>query len=150
MHDPTPQLRETVERMAATTLPQDMIAAILGITPKTLRKHYREELDRGLGRTIKAAATNVARMAIGAFDDEDSELHCLLGERKVIPDDQTQLKAAQFLLSTRGGFKVGSSLELTGKDGGPVEVADYRTELAAALLKHQGATEDSEEPEADE
>ncbi|MDQ1249754.1 MAG: hypothetical protein QG597_4130 [Actinomycetota bacterium] len=39
--------------MAAYGVPERDIARVLGIDPKTLRKHYRDELDTG---SIKATA----------------------------------------------------------------------------------------------
>src|SRR5213592_1470897 len=46
-HKPDPVQRRQVEAMAAYGIPELNIAAVLGIDPKTLRKHYREELDLG-------------------------------------------------------------------------------------------------------
>jgi hypothetical protein len=46
-HTPDPSQRRQVEAMAAYGIPETDIGAILGIDPKTLRKHYREELDLG-------------------------------------------------------------------------------------------------------
>jgi hypothetical protein len=39
--------RRQVEAMAAYGIPEINIAAVLGVDPKTLRKHYRDELDLG-------------------------------------------------------------------------------------------------------
>ena len=44
-HVPTDQLRRQVEAMSSYGIPQDDISAVIGITPKTLRKYYRVELD---------------------------------------------------------------------------------------------------------
>ena len=44
-HAPDPVLRRQVETMAAYGIPETDISAVLGIDPKTLRKHYRDELD---------------------------------------------------------------------------------------------------------
>jgi hypothetical protein len=45
---PTEEDRKMVRLMAACGVDQEQIAARIGIrSPKTLRKHYREELDRG-------------------------------------------------------------------------------------------------------
>ena len=44
-HKPTDKDRQNVETMSAVGIPQDDIAAFLEIDPKTLRKHYRQELD---------------------------------------------------------------------------------------------------------
>jgi hypothetical protein len=40
-------MRRQVEAMAAYGIPELDIARVVGIDPKTLRKHYREELDLG-------------------------------------------------------------------------------------------------------
>ena len=52
-HQPDPLHRKQVEAMAAYGIPEMDIARVIGIDPKTLRKHYREELDLG---TTKANA----------------------------------------------------------------------------------------------
>jgi hypothetical protein len=44
-HRPDPALRRQVETMAAYGIPEADIALVVGIDPKTLRKHYRQELD---------------------------------------------------------------------------------------------------------
>ena len=46
-HKPDPALRPQVEAMAAYGIPEIDIARVVGIDPKTLRKHYRDELDMG-------------------------------------------------------------------------------------------------------
>lgn len=45
LHEPTPELRHIVQLHATIGTRQDDIAAVLGIDPKTLRLHYRDELD---------------------------------------------------------------------------------------------------------
>jgi hypothetical protein len=44
-HEPDPGQRRQVEAMAAYGIPEADIARVIDIDPKTLRKHYREELD---------------------------------------------------------------------------------------------------------
>ena len=46
-HKPDPLRRRQVEAMSAYGIPEADTARVLGIDPKTLRKHYREELDLG-------------------------------------------------------------------------------------------------------
>lgn len=46
-HKPDPAQRRQVEAMAAYGIPEPDIAAVVGVDPKTLRKHYRDELDLG-------------------------------------------------------------------------------------------------------
>jgi hypothetical protein len=46
-HKPDPALRRQVEAMAAYGIPETDISRVMRVDPKTLRKHYREELDLG-------------------------------------------------------------------------------------------------------
>lgn len=46
-HKPDPAQRRQVESLAAYGIPEPDIARVVGIDPKTLRKHYRDELDLG-------------------------------------------------------------------------------------------------------
>jgi|TARA_Y100000310_G_scaffold304804_1_gene344333 hypothetical protein len=50
---PTDEDRKMVEQMSAVGIPQEGIARVIGIDPKTLRKHFRDELDTA---SIKANA----------------------------------------------------------------------------------------------
>lgn len=58
-HRPTQETRAAVASAAATFLTQDLIALQLGIDVKTLRRHYRLELDTA---TERANATVVSRL----------------------------------------------------------------------------------------
>ena len=42
-----------------------MVAAVLGIEEKCLRRHYRDELDVGIGQANAAVASNLFRIATG-------------------------------------------------------------------------------------
>ena len=46
-HQPEPAQRRQVEALAAYGIPETDISRVVGIDPKTLRKHYRDELDLG-------------------------------------------------------------------------------------------------------
>ena len=46
-HVPDPTQRKQVEALAAYGIPEEDIARVIGIAPKTLRRRYREELDLG-------------------------------------------------------------------------------------------------------
>lgn len=46
-HKPTDEQRLRVEQGAAIGIPQEDMSTLLGIDAKTLRKHYRSELDNG-------------------------------------------------------------------------------------------------------
>lgn len=63
-HQPTPEQRQIVQLHATIGTRQDDIAAIIGIDPKTLRLHYREELDLAAAKanaTIGGALFNKAK-----------------------------------------------------------------------------------------
>jgi hypothetical protein len=44
---PTEEQRRQVKKLAAVGMPHDVISSIVGITAKTLRKHFCQELTRG-------------------------------------------------------------------------------------------------------
>jgi hypothetical protein len=46
-HKPDAAQRRQVEALAAYGIPEIDISRVVGIDPKTLRKHYRDELDMG-------------------------------------------------------------------------------------------------------
>jgi hypothetical protein len=46
-HRPDPALRRQVETLAAYGIRETDISRVVSIDPKTLRKHYRDELDLG-------------------------------------------------------------------------------------------------------
>lgn len=54
---------ELVQQYAMVGIPQEDIAKVLGITAKTLRKHYREELDVGAIKANAAVGGTLYRMA---------------------------------------------------------------------------------------
>lgn len=71
LHEPSEASRQIVQLHATVGTPQDMIAALLDIDPKTLRLHYRSELDNAaaqanavIGGALfnKAKAGDVASM----------------------------------------------------------------------------------------
>ena len=63
---PTPEQRRMVRSMAAYGIRHDEIAACLGIrSAKTLRRHFREELDRALVEANAKVARTLFEMATG-------------------------------------------------------------------------------------
>ena len=63
-HAPTDAMRQTVQLHTTVGTPQETIAQILGIDAKTLRKHYRDELDLSRAKanaTIGGALFNKAK-----------------------------------------------------------------------------------------
>ena len=54
-HKPTDENRKLVESTSGLGLPHEQIAILVGIDDKTLRKHYRHELDVGKAKAIGRA-----------------------------------------------------------------------------------------------
>ena len=99
-HVPTEKTRADVKTMTGCGSPQDEIALTLGISKNTLRKHYPEELRTGL-----AVAHSNARKA--------------LYQGGVVDRNPTLLI---FYCKTQLGMTDKQIMELTGKDGGPVQI----------------------------
>ena len=91
--------------MAGYGVPEADIAGVIGVDPKTLRKHYRSELDHGHVKANAKVAENLYRKATG--------------------DGRESVIAAIFWLKTRAGWKETSVQELNaGKDS---QVVIFRT-----------------------
>ena len=63
-HEPTEATRQTVQLHTTVGTDQETIARVLGIDAKTLRKHYRDELDLAKAKanaTIGGALFNKAK-----------------------------------------------------------------------------------------
>jgi hypothetical protein len=84
-HLPDERGRRQVEALAAYGVPETDIARVVGIDPKTLRKHYRDELDLG-------ATKATAKVAEFLF-------------RKATTEGHQCVTAAIFWMKTRGGWR---------------------------------------------
>lgn len=85
--------------MASIGVPQAAIASALGVAEKTLRERFRDELDNGKVKTITKVADSLVRQALAG-----------------------NITAIIFYLKTQAGWKETDRREITGPDGGPVEV----------------------------
>jgi hypothetical protein len=99
-HEPTQATREVVKLHALVGTRQEVIADILEIDEKTLRKYYREELDQSLSR---------ANAAIGG---------ALFNKAK-----SGDTSAIIFWLKTRAGFREKQDIDVTsnGETIGKIE-----------------------------
>jgi len=100
--------------MSGYGIPQEEIARVIGIQEKTLRKHYREELDTAATKANAKVAESLYKKATGWKRNGAPE-----DER--MPPDTT---AAIFWAKTRMKWKDTSALEVTGADGGPIQTEE--------------------------
>jgi hypothetical protein len=87
--------REKVRHLAGLGVPQDDIARIIGCAPKTLRKRFRDELDRGV-----------------------AEANAVISGSLFAAAKAGNTTAQIFWLKTRAGWKEGGSAASTVQDTG--------------------------------
>ena len=63
-HEPTDGMRRQVEAMAGFGVPHDSIGRALALGAKTLRRHYRVELDTGAIKANARVAESLFRTAL--------------------------------------------------------------------------------------
>jgi len=61
--EPTAEQRRLARGMSGLGLPQEQIALLLEIDPKTLRKYFRDDLDRGMAEANVKIAQSLFNMA---------------------------------------------------------------------------------------
>ncbi|MEX0853891.1 MAG: hypothetical protein WD036_11505 [Bauldia sp.] len=64
-HLPDQASRRQVEALAGYGVPEAEIAGVVGVDTKTLRKHYRQELDHGHVKANARVAESLYRKALG-------------------------------------------------------------------------------------
>jgi len=64
-HKPTPETRAQVEALCGYGITEDEISTYIGIAPKTLRKHYRHELDTAVVKANALVARSLHGQATG-------------------------------------------------------------------------------------
>lgn len=101
-HIPTANQREMVQLHATVGTPQAIIADMLGIDDKTLRKHYREELDQSLAKANASIGGALFNKAKGG-----------------------DTAAMIFWMKTQAGWK--EKLEVSGPNGGALFQTIYET-----------------------
>jgi hypothetical protein len=100
-HQPDEAQRRQVEALAGYGVPEAEIAALVGVDAKTLRKHYRHELDHGHSKANAKVAENLYHMALG--------------------EGREAVTAAIFWLKARARWKEVSIHEHGGVAGQPIE-----------------------------
>lgn len=104
--------RGEVRGLAMANVPITEIADYMEIDEKTLKKYFAKELRRGRLTMLAGAATNMARMALGARAEWDDRGNLVRAE--VVP----QFGPCCFVLKTQGkDFGWSERFEHTGKNG---------------------------------
>lgn len=98
-HEPTEQTRGQVRKLVIAGIPHVVIADVLGVAKKTLQKYYDEELKFG---RVQA----------------DSNMAAALYQSGIRGNVAAQI----FWCKTRLGWKERDALELSGPDGGAIQL----------------------------
>ena len=98
-HKPTSETRAQVEALSGYGVRQEEIALYLDIDPKTLRSHYREQLDKGTVKANVAVARSLHKQAV-----------------------EGNVAAAIFWLKSRAGFREKQEVEVSGPGGEPLSM----------------------------
>jgi hypothetical protein len=113
-HKPDAASRRQIEAMAAYGVPELDIAEVIGVDPKTLRKHYRAELRQGHTKANSRVAESLYR--------------------KATSEGPQSVTAAIFWLKTRAAWRETSVHEVSGPGGEPFVSPDPR-DVARAILR---------------
>jgi hypothetical protein len=110
---PTPADRETVMSMAACGCAHERIAKCIGVNgidDKTLRKHFRRELDTAMAKANATVANKAYQMAIAGNPSA----------------------ATFFWLKCRANWKETQAFEHSGPGGGAISLRDRNTVTSMA------------------
>ena len=136
-HEPTVTTRAEVAALASYGVPQNEIATYIDVDAKTLRKHYRKELDDSM---LKANA-NVAKFLYSAASGKS-----LTTTKGATHADC--IRAAMFWAKTRMGWRETNHLEHTSPDGSMTPKANQPVDLSllsdATLAELMGARPDKD------
>jgi len=119
---PNPTIAATISTMSLAGFTVRQVCETLKLSPETISEHYDDEMKHGRTRMMTDVVGSLAQRAIAGSDT-----------------------AAIFLAKARLGWSDRQSVELTGKDGNPIEIT-HRAEVVSRLagtLAH-GITLDGE------
>ena len=103
-YEPTEKDHAFVTSMTMAGVQQEHIAKVIGVDKKTLRKHFRDDLDHGRTRANAHVVANLYRQAT--------------------KNDPRATTAAIYWTKAQMGWRETSQLEHTGRDGGPIQTED--------------------------
>jgi len=115
-HEPTKQARELVSLHATMGTRQEVIADLLDVDPKTLRKYYRKELDQSVAKANATIGGVLFNKAKGG-----------------------DTSAMIFWMKTRAQWRETSQVDLTSEDGSMKPVDRVTIEVIGSdAPKHSG------------
>ena len=115
--EPTLEHRRSVEAMAAYGIDEVKIARIIGVDPKTLRKHFRYELDIGATKANAAVGRNDEAVYITEEYVAELEAEMLAAADALEFERAATLRDRIEQMRESIGKKVGEvELRATGKD----------------------------------
>lgn len=134
-HQPDAESRRMVDMMVAAGIPQDDIARVLDVDPKTLRKHYRDELDAGGAK----ARASVSKFLFAAASGDALKHGATYADCT---------RAAMFWAKTRMGWRETERIEHSGPDGGPMQTEDVsaRAILADRIARFSARSGSGDDP----
>jgi len=123
LFEPTEEHRRLVRAFSGFGVPQDDIARHIGVEPKTLRKHFRDELDRGATEATVKVAQSLFQMATTGKN----------------------VAAAIFWMKARAGWREKVDMAHSGAASGPIYVVTGvpRPTKDAIAGTAEGAAEDA-------
>lgn len=125
-HIPTNETRSIASAMTMSGYGQQDVSVVLQIDEKTLRKHYREELDLAALKANTLVGNTAFMMATGGGPPRlDQEGRNVGGDwRQAVP------AMTIFWMKTRMGFKETSRHELSGPGGAPMQTQAVPPDLS--------------------
>lgn len=137
---PTELQRKQVRNFAAYGMSHENICRLVfdpPIQPKTLRKHFRRELDLGVELANVQVVESLHLQAVGAPAVYDEQGRLIRAEQPRVPS------AGIWWTKARLGWKESSRHELTGKDGAPLidltKLTDAELDLYEKLVRKGSA-----------
>jgi len=105
-HVPTAKTRGMVMALSGFGIEQEHIAGQIGVSLKTLRKHYKREIEQGTSKVVGDVAGSLYKKAMDPKGGMPS------------------VTAAIWITKTRGKWRETIVSELSGADGSPLPVAN--------------------------
>lgn len=110
IHTPTKKTREQVCKLVACGLNLDEISYVLGCLPSDVKEHYAQEIEHGSAMVTGLVGAALLKNAL-----------------------KGDVNAQRAWLQFRARWTIPQHVELTGKDGGPIEIAARKKTVARIL-----------------